>query len=340
MSLTTIRCPYCHSSEYKQHSTYQIKSGEIRSIYTCEACKKRFSETKNTPLERMKTSLDTVATVMKGLNDGLSINAASRVFSVGKNSIQRWLGKMSNLKETLFLYSICHQFTSQFIEGDELYTKVNENKPAHESEGWTIVLMERATRFIWAFECGKKDRELFFNAMNIIAQLIENTEELTVATDGERRYGNMLFEVCNEVICTGKPGRPPTTLKKNVAVRLKNKGSQAHKKGPKLNKYEAPQNEHPDTTIVVEDKDIHANHVEAFNSALRRCLSCYRRKTNTYTKNGSRLQKRLNAHWIFHNFVVKHFTTKEVPAVAQKILVQGFTFGELFRIQFSEKIAV
>jgi hypothetical protein len=34
------------------------------------------------------------------------------------------------------------------IEGDEAYTKVYKNVPQEESEGWTITLMERATRFI------------------------------------------------------------------------------------------------------------------------------------------------------------------------------------------------
>jgi hypothetical protein len=32
----------------------------------------------------------------------------------------------------------------------------------------------------------------------------------------------------------------PSTLKKGVKVRLKNKGVQAHKKGPKRPKYQAP----------------------------------------------------------------------------------------------------
>ena len=46
-------------------------------------------------------------------------------------------------------------------------------------------------------------------------------------TDGERRYGNLLFEICQEVLRTGKPGRPKKTLPKGVKVRIKNKGSQS-----------------------------------------------------------------------------------------------------------------
>jgi len=57
-------------------------------------------------------------------------------------------------KEVLLLYSLCHQFLSQLVEGDELYTKVHANTPAAQSEGWASVLMERASRFLWELQCG------------------------------------------------------------------------------------------------------------------------------------------------------------------------------------------
>ncbi len=333
MQLEIIHCPYCHSSKYKRHSNYIVKSGESRTIYACSSCDQHFSETKNTPLEGLRTNLNIISQVLHSLNIGMSLNASSHLFGISKNTILNWLKRLGGLKETLLLYALCHKFVSQCIEGDELYTKVNKNTPAAESEGWTIVLMDRATRFIWHLECGKKDRAMFMNAMEVVAQVVKNTEELALCTDGERRYGNMLFEICQEVIRNGKRGRPATTLIKDVVVRVKNKGSQAHKKGPKRQKYQAPQKEHPETTLTIEDKDIHANHLEAFNSALRRKLSCYRRKTNTYAKNTKQLQIRLDVHWIFHNFVCQHYTIKKIPSVAQGIIEKAFTFSQLFRIQ-------
>ena len=55
--------------------------------------------------------------------------------------------------------------------------------------------MGRASRFIWALDCGKKDRRLFFWAIQILRNIIERTGEVTLVTDGERRYGNLLFEM-------------------------------------------------------------------------------------------------------------------------------------------------
>ena len=271
--------------------------------------------------------------ILTALSEGMGINALTRTFSVGKNSIYRWQERLSSLQQALMLYSLCHQFIQLIVEGDELYTKVGKNVPPSESEGWTIVLMDRASRFIWALECGKKDERLFKKAMRILLKVIRKTDDLSLLTDGERRYGNILFEICYELLKTGKRGRPRKTLKKGTKVRVKNKGSQKKKPGRKRKKYQAPQPEHPDTTQDIEDSDIHANHVEGFNAALRRMCSAFRRKTNTYSKKTKRLQERLNVIWIIHNFVRVHYTTKEVPAVWLGIIEEGMTLEDVLRLK-------
>jgi transposase-like protein len=208
MSLTQRRCPECNSEDIKPHTAYTVSSGERRYIYHCRDCGNYFSETKNTPLEGLRTPLSRITTILDAINDGMGINAACRTFHVGKQSVKRWVKQLAGLKETLLVYALCHQFVQQLVEGDELYTKVGENKPALASEGWTIVLMDRASRFIWELECGLRATSLFEHAMQTLGQVIEQTEDLTLFTDGERRYGNLLFEICQEVVRTGQVGRP------------------------------------------------------------------------------------------------------------------------------------
>src|SRR2546426_576160 len=108
--------------------------------------------------------------------------------------------------------------------------------------------------------------------------------------------------------------------------------SQRHKRGPKQPKYQAPYPEHPDTAQPVATTDIHANHLEAFHTSLRRRCAAYRRRTNMYAKKTGRLQERLDVYWIVHNFVRVHFTTRQVPAVALGILDHGFALHEIFLI--------
>jgi len=121
------------------------------------------------------------------------------------------------------LFALTHEFLQQLIEGDELYTRVHKNVAPDASQGWTVVLMERATRFIWEMHCGRKDRKLFKNAMRLLCHVIEQTGDLTLLSDGERRYGSLLFEWCSEALRTGKRGRPKKTLCTGVKVRLKNR---------------------------------------------------------------------------------------------------------------------
>lgn len=195
--------------------------------------------------------------------------------------------------------------------------------------------MDRASRFVWEMSCGRKDRKLFKKAIKTLKRVIQKTEDLSLITDGERRYGNLLFEICQELLHTGKRGRPRKTLKKGIKVRLKNKGSQAHKRGRKRPKYQAPQPEHPGTLQNLENSQIQANRLEGTNASLRRKSAAYRRSTNTYAKNTTRLQQRLDLHWIFHNFIRTHFTTKQVPAVAMGILKKALTFNDFFTIRYA-----
>jgi transposase-like protein len=328
-------CPTCNSENIHPHTSYTTKNREQRYIYHCQDCQGYFSETKNTPLAGLRTPLSKIILVIDALNDGMGLNAAVRTFKVAKNTIYDWLERVADLKEVLMLYALCHRFLNLIVEGDELYTKVKENKPPDQSEGWTIVLMERASRFIWEMKCGRRERSLFQAAMETLSQVIEQTQNLTLITDGERRYGNILFEICRQALRTGRVGRPRQTLPKGVKVRLKNKGSQAHKKGPKRPKYQAPQPEHPDTPQDLPDQDIHANHLEGFNGGMRRKLACYRRRTNTYAKQDDALQARLDVHWVLHNFVRPHFTTQQVPAVALGILDRELSLFELFKVRYT-----
>lgn len=326
-------CPSCQSENIQVHTTYTIQTGEQRCLYQCQLCQEYFSETQNTPLAGLRTPLSRIRVVIDALNDGMGINAAVRTFKVAKNTIYNWLKRVADLKEPLLLYALCHQFLSQIVEGDELYTKVKENKAPDQSEGWTIVLMDRASRFLWELKCGQRERSLFQAAMETLAQVIEQTQDLTLVTDGERRYGNLLFEICRQALRTGQVGRPRLTLPQGVKVRLKNKGDQNRHQGPKRPKYEAPQAEHPATPQDLVETDIHANHLEGFNAGIRRKLACFRRRTNTYAKTGESLQTRLDVQWVLHNFILPHFTTKQVPAVALGILDQGLSLVELFNVR-------
>ena len=332
MDFELTTCPFCKCQDLKRHTGYETINHGQRAIYYCHKCDEYFAPTTNTFMAKIRKPISMIIRVIKARTEGMGLNAACRTFDLAKNTILNWERRFIGIKQTLLLYALLHNYLQLIIEGDEVYTKVGKNVPPDESLGWTIVLIDRESRFLWELGCGKKNRQLFRKAIKILGNLINRTQDLSLITDGERRYGNILFEICHELIRNGKQGRPRKTLKKGVKVRLKNKGSQGHKRGPKRPKYQAPCPEHPDTEQDIANKDIHANHCEAFNSSLRRRNSTFRRKTNTYAKNEKGLQRTLDVYWVVHNFMRTHFTIKQVPAVALGILDKMLSWEELLMI--------
>ena len=332
MGALKLTCPFCPCDDTKRHTRYETEHHGSREVLRCVACGRYFSRTFNTFLAGIRTPISQIVSVITARTEGLGLNATCRTFGIAKNTLIDWENRFGGLKQTLLLYALLHSFLSLVVEGDEVYTRVGKNVAPDKSKGWTIVLMDRASRFLWELGCGKKDRKLFRKALRTLNAITIRTKNIALITDGERRYGNILFEICHELVKTGGRGRPRKTLRKGVKVRIKNKGSQAHKRGRKRPKYQVPIPEHPQTAQDIDNCAIHANHCEAFHSSLRRRNSTFRRKTNTYAKNQEGLQRTLDVYWVVHNFMRPHFTIKKVPAVAMGILDGTLAWDELFMI--------
>jgi hypothetical protein len=266
--------------------------------------------------------------VLEARTEGMGLNAVVRVFKYAKTTVFVWERKFENLHQVVVVSSLLHTFLQMVIEGDEAYPNVGENVAPDESLGWTIALQDRASRWLWELDCGKREQSLFQQAIETLWEVIDQTNDVSLVTDGERRYGNLFFDLCCAIGRTGKPGRPKTTLKHGVKARVKNNGHQKRKKGRKRPKYQAPWSEHPDTVQDLELADIHANHREAFFSSFRRKLSAFRRRTNTYAKSPGGLRRVLRMSWVIHNFVRKHFTTNAVPAVKLGVLQREISVEE------------
>lgn len=207
MGLTEIRCPTCNSQARRHPMNYTVQSGEERHLYQCTNCGCYYAETKATPLAGLRTPISQIAQVLTAQGEGMGLNAAVRVFRVAKNSIYLWMKRLCDLKETRLLYARCHRFLLLQIEGDELYTRVGQNQPPADSTGWTIILMERASRFIWEMSCDTKTKSIFEHVIDTLVRIIAQTAEVTLFTDGERRYGYLLFDICQATI--RRAPRPP-----------------------------------------------------------------------------------------------------------------------------------
>jgi hypothetical protein len=109
-----------------------------------------------------------------------------------------------------------------------------------------------------------------------------------------------------------------------LEVAIKIKGSQGR---PRIEWIKA---EHPLTAISAKS-DVHANHNEAHNAALRRRSSAYRRRQNLYAKKVEGLQRALDVQRLIHNWVKPHWGLGKcvTPSMAMGYSLRPVSIHEL-----------
>ncbi len=99
MTLTPIRCPYCHGKSIEAQRTYTMQCGAPRPLYHYAPCARSFSETRPTPIAQLNTPIALVVQVLAALTEGGGINAATRLYGVSKKRLYRWQARLSGLQK-------------------------------------------------------------------------------------------------------------------------------------------------------------------------------------------------------------------------------------------------
>lgn len=199
--------------------------------------------------------------------------------------------------------------------------------PPQDSQGWTINFLLRSSRYWLVALAGKKDNQLFEKATYKAWGCVKASQSIRWFTDGERRYAKQLWQSASIYLKSGEYSRAyghRKVWREGLEVAMKVKGSQGH---PRV-EWVLP--EHPYTAISPKT-EIHANHNEAHNSALRRRCSAYRRRQNLYAKKVEGLQRSLTVHRLVHNWVRPHWGLgkKTTPAMALKLYHRPVKMEEL-----------
>lgn len=199
--------------------------------------------------------------------------------------------------------------------------------PPSESEGWTIHFIERQTRYWVVAQAGQKQEDLFRQATDTAWRWASPANFIRWFTDGERRYGTALWRLASVTLASDEAHpdyRRRKVWREGLEVAMKIKGSQGNQR------IEWVKAEHPFTAISPEHQ-VHANHNEAQNSALRRRASAYRRRQNLYAKRVTGLQRVLEVQRLVHNWVRPHNGLEKptTPAMAMGYYDRPITLHEL-----------
>ena len=166
----------------------------------------------------------------------------------------------------------------------------------------------------------------------MFAKIVEQTwnwakssESIRWFTDGEQRYGNCLWVLA--AVWLSQQDLPAVydlrkVWRKGLEVAMKVKGSQGIARRVWLKA------EHPWTAISPEH-EVHANHCEAHNAALRRRCSAFRRRQNLYAKTLEGLERVVTVHRLLHNWMRPHWSSNITPAMALGFIERALTLEEM-----------
>jgi hypothetical protein len=178
---------------------------------------------------------------------------------------------------------------------------------------------------------GLRDNALFEKAVKQLWEWGKASKTLRCFTDGERRYGKYLWSLAS-VYLSKKERLKDYSYRKvwreGIEVAMKVKGSQGRPRR------EWVKVEHPFTAISLL-QEVHANHNEAQNAAIRRRCSAYRRRQNHYAKQQQGLQRSIDVQRLVHNWCRPHssFDKNVTPAMAMGFASRPISIYEMLHLR-------
>jgi hypothetical protein len=194
-----------------------------------------------------------------------------------------------------------------------------------------VTFIERRSRYWIEAKAGLKNTELFAIATKTAWQWAKMSQYIRWFTDGERRYAQQLWQMASVYLKSTEVSREyghRKVWRHGLEVAIKIKGSQGNRRVEWLKP------EHPYTAIS-DKSDVHANHNEANNSALRRRCSAYRRRQNLYAKNTEGLQRAVTVQRLVHNWVRPHVSLgkNKTPAMVIGLYHRPLSMLELLSLR-------
>jgi transposase-like protein len=121
-----MNCIHCQSEAIVKNGTKTLETGQVLQQYLCNTCGRRFNERSGTPMARLRTPVTTVEMALNARHEGLGIRAVARVVGTSPSNITTWEERLSSHLPAWFPPAPeGGEFTT---EGDELYTRVGENR--------------------------------------------------------------------------------------------------------------------------------------------------------------------------------------------------------------------
>jgi transposase-like protein len=203
MDPQTIFCPNwdCPARGQVGRGNIGIHSRNERR-YICHQCRKTFTETKGTPLYRLRSDWPLVTLVLTLLAYGCPLQAIVVAFRLDERTVREWLQRAGRHSQTVHEHLVQQPRDLGQVQADELRVKQQGDMV------WLAMAVQVATR-LWLGAVVSPQRD-----MALITALVQQIRRcalcrpVLIGVDGWRAYVGAIQTVFGEAVATGARGRP------------------------------------------------------------------------------------------------------------------------------------
>jgi transposase-like protein len=123
-----MNCPYCQSFHLRK-AGFGARQGQKVQRHWCIECNRRFSHYADTPVFGIRKPVEQVERVLAMRSEGMGIRAISRVEQISPQTVINWEERLARKVEEWS--PPVPEGAEITAEGDEIYTRVSRNHPAH-----------------------------------------------------------------------------------------------------------------------------------------------------------------------------------------------------------------
>lgn len=335
----TGQCPHCGAPAERlaYHSRYTIRGGRTVRVIRCRDCRKTFCDRYGTAFYDLKTPEEKVQRALQQGLEGLGPEAVARVEGVHPTTVQRWIDR-ANIQAQAADQAIITEVRCENVELDELHSFAGVKHPNGEEQDtlaeigqhWTHCAMARESRLMLEVVVGPRTEESATKLVGGAAgRLAEGCWPLW-SSDGLENYVSALiraFALLIHFIRPKRRGRPrhPRTV---PDPRLRY--------GQVIKQREGRRVVAVNRRVIFGDgesiphRQISTSLLERLNGTIRQHVTPLHRKTRSFAKRRTALERQMQLFKSYYNLCRAHSTLKgKAPAQAAGLIDHRWTLREL-----------
>jgi transposase-like protein/IS1 family transposase len=177
-----VVAPYAQRKSPRGRNKHVDTRGQIQDFY-CQACHRKFSARRHTALYRLKTPQARVAQVLHAVAEGLSAQAAARVFPGSETTVRSWISRAGQHSQSLH-QRVMRALQLTPVQLDELRLKLRGAAEA----AWLWIACDARTKMIPAFTLGPRTQAMAHQPVHEVARRLASGCLPVFSSDGLTLY--------------------------------------------------------------------------------------------------------------------------------------------------------